>query len=104
MEVSSETGASTWLSSLPCQYVAEHDLALHKGAFHDALFLQDGRHPQQLLSQCAYNKHFTIEHALDCSRGGFPSIRYIEIGDINDDFNQFILLNYVQIEDHFGLQ
>ena len=36
MEVSSEKGASTWLSTL---LIEEHGFALHKGAFRDALFL-----------------------------------------------------------------
>jgi len=70
--VSSEKGASSWLSVLP---IAEHGFALHKGAFRDALCLRYGWHPSNLPTQCICGKQFTIEHALSCSRGGFPSIR-----------------------------
>ena len=39
LKVSSEKGASSWLSTLP---IAEHGFALHKGAFRDALCLRYG--------------------------------------------------------------
>ena len=39
MEVASEKGASTWLTVLPLKF---HGFALHKGAFHAALWLQYG--------------------------------------------------------------
>ena len=76
MKVSSEKGASTWLITLP---IAEHRFILHKGAFQDALCLRYGWCPQQLPSRCVCDQKFTIEHALSCSLGGFPSIRHNEI-------------------------
>ena len=83
MEVSSEKGASTWLNTLP---IADHGFTLHKGAFRDALCLRYGWHPEQLPSRCVCDQRFTIEHALSCSRGGFPSIRHNEIRDITAEF------------------
>ena len=79
MQVSSEKGASTWLTTLP---IADHGFTLHKGAFRDALCLRYGWHPQRLPSRCVCDHKFTIEHALSCHRGGFPSIRHNEIRDI----------------------
>ena len=38
-----------------------------------------GWRPSHLPSHCVCGQHFTIEHALSCSRGGFPSIRHNEI-------------------------
>lgn len=79
IDVSSEKGASSWLSALP---IAEHGFALHKGTFRDALCLRYGWHPPHLPSHCVCGNHFSVEHALSCPRGGFPSIRHNEIRDI----------------------
>ena len=83
IEVSSEKGASTWLTTLP---IDDHGFALHKGAFQDALCLRYGWHPERLPSRCVCDQKFTVEHALSCSRGGFPSIRHNEIRDITAEF------------------
>ena len=49
MAISTEKGASSWLCTLP---IDDHGLALHKGAFRDALCLRYGWHPQHLPSHC----------------------------------------------------
>ena len=82
LTVSSEKGASSWLSTLP---IEEHGFALHKGAFRDALCLRYGWKPSHLPSHCSCGKQFTVEHALNCPRGGFPSIRHNEIRDVTAD-------------------
>ena len=82
LTVSSEKGASSWLNTLP---VAEHGFALHKGGFRDALCLRYGWRPPHLPSHCICGKSFTVEHAMNCSRGGFPSIRHNELRDITAD-------------------
>ena len=82
LTICSEKGASSWLSALP---ISEHGFALHKGAFRDALCLRYGWRPSHLPSHCVCGKHFTIEHALSRSRGGFPSIRHNEIRNITAD-------------------
>ena len=82
MTASKEKGASSWLSILP---IAEHGFALHKGAFRDALCLRYGWRPPHLPSHCVCGKQLTVEHAMSCSRGGFPSIRHNEIRDITAD-------------------
>ena len=56
--------------------------ALHKSAFRDALCLRYGWHPSNLPLQCTCGKQFSVEHALSCSHGGFPSIRHNELRDI----------------------
>ena len=76
MTASTEKGASIWLSTLP---IEEHGFALHKGAFRDAICLKYGWRPPLLPSHCACSKQFTVEPALNCPRGGFPSIRHNEI-------------------------
>lgn len=79
LEVSSEKGASSWLSTLP---ILEHGFALHKGAFRDALCLRYGWRPLGLPSVCVCGKSFSVEHALSCPRGGLPSVRHNELRDI----------------------
>ena len=79
VEISKESGASTWLTALPLE---EHCFALHKGAFRDALCLRYGWRPPLLPSQCVCDKMFSVEHALSCPHGGFPTIRHNEIRDI----------------------
>ena len=82
LTVSAEKGASSWLSTLP---IEEHGFALHKGAFRDALCLRYGWRPTHLPSHCICGRQFTVEHALNCPRGGFPSIRHNEIRNITAD-------------------
>ena len=75
----SEKGASGWLMTLP---IIEHNFALHKGAFRDALCLRYGWQPSRLPSQCVCSMAFTVEHALSCPCGALPSIRHNEIRDL----------------------
>jgi len=76
--VSVEKGASSWLSTLP---IDEHGFALHKGAFRDALCLRYGWRPPHLSSHCVCGEKFTVGHALNCPRGGYPSIRVRSVND-----------------------
>ena len=77
--LSGESGSSSWLTALP---LSEHGFALHKGAFRDALCLRYGWQPPLLPSSCVCGKRFTIEHALGCPCGGFPSMGHNELRDI----------------------
>ena len=79
IDVSSEKGASSWLSTLPIQ---EHGFSLHKGAFRDTLCLRYGWHPTNLPSHCVCGNKLNVEHALSCPRGGFPSIHHNDLRDI----------------------
>ena len=79
MELAQEKGASIWLTSLPIQ---EFGFALHKGAFQDALALRYNWQPLRAPSLCACGTKFSVEHALSCPKGGFPSIRHNEIRDL----------------------
>ena len=69
MDLATEKGASSWLSTLP---VKEHGYALHKAAFDDAVALRYGWMPTNVPTGCACGKSFSVEHALSCPKGGFP--------------------------------
>lgn len=74
-----EKGASSWLSSLP---LLEHNFTLHKGAFRDALALRYGWIPAHFPTECICGLEFSVEHALSCKRGGFPTLRHNEVRDL----------------------
>ena len=78
ISLSSEKGASSWLSSLP---VEEHGFALHKGAFRDALYLRYRWLPSGLPVNCACGQGFSVDHALNCPTGGYPTLRHNELRD-----------------------
>ena len=83
LKLASEKGSFTWLSILP---FSEHGFALHKGAFHDALALRYGWTPDRIPANCACGSTFSVEHALSCAKGGFPSIRHNEIRNLTATF------------------
>ena len=78
MDLAQEKGASTWLTSLP---LGEFGFSLHKGAFRDALALCYGWLPSNTPTYCECGPSFSVEHALSCPKGGFPSIRHNEVRD-----------------------
>ena len=88
--LSSEKGSSSWLTALP---LVDQGFALHKGAFRDALCLCYGWQPKLLPSYCVCGRTMSIEHALGCPFGGFPSIRHNELRDITAAFMSEICHN-----------
>jgi len=87
--VVSEKGTSSWLSVLP---IEEHGFALHKGAFRDALCLQYGWLPSGLPVKCVCGHGFTVNHAMDCSSGGFPILCHNELRDFTIAALKFVMM------------
>ena len=83
VKIASEKGASSWLNALP---IARHGFALHKSAFRDAICLRYGWQPPLLPSHCICGSIYTVEHAMNCPSGGFPSIRHNEVRDLISAF------------------
>ena len=96
MTLAQEKGASSWLSALP---ISEFGFTLHKGAFRDALCLRYGWLPSRLPERCDCGRQFTVEHALSCPKGGFPSLRHNEIRDITAALSAEVC-NSVTVEPH----
>ena len=82
MNLAQEKGASSWLTVL---LLEEHRFTLHKRAFWDAVSLRYGWAPSQIPTNCACGHPFTIHHVLSCPKGGYPSIRHNELGDLTAD-------------------
>ena len=94
--LAAEKGASNWLTVLPIQ---DQGFSLPKTAFRDAVAL---RYNWQLLNcplHCACGEKFSIQHALSCPTGGYPSIRHNEIRDLTAGFLTEVC-NSVSIEPH----
>ena len=78
INLGSECRASVWLTALP---IDSQGFWLHKGDFREALCLRYGWPLCHLPTKCVCNKKLTVEHALSCPRGPFPTLRH-EVRDI----------------------
>ncbi len=74
-----------WPQAVSALSILEHGFALHKGAFRDTLCLRYGWHPGHLPTECACGRRFTVDHALSCHCGGFPSLHHNKIRDVTAD-------------------
>ena len=97
MDLYQEIGAPSWLIVLP---IEEYGFTFHKTAFRDALALRYGWLPANTPTSCACGAAFSVEHALSCPKGGFPSIRHNEIRDYTAYLLSEICHN-VSTEPHF---
>ena len=79
INLGSEAGASSWLT---CRPLSRHGFSLSKCEFRDGLALRYGWHPARLPSTCVCGATFSVEHALSCPTGGFPTLRHNEVRDI----------------------
>ena len=59
-----------------------HNFVLYKTVFRDAIALRYHWLPSACPTSCACGHSFTIEHALSCPKGGFPSLRHNEVRDL----------------------
>ena len=78
-ELASVKGAFSWLSVLP---IAEHGFYLHKGEFRDALRLRYNWQLNNTLWTWNCGAQFTVNHAMVCHMGGFPTIQHNEVRDM----------------------
>ena len=76
LEASQEKGASSWLNVLPLQSQNYH---LDKDSFRVALYIRYGLPVKRLPSNCVCGSRFSVEHALNCKKGGFISSRHNEV-------------------------
>ena len=79
VDLAKEKGASSWLSVLPLD---DQNFSLHKGAFKDAISLRYGWKLPNTPAKCTCGKVFSVDHAMVCPTGGFPTIRHNELRDV----------------------
>ena len=78
MELSSEKGASSWLTSLPLK---QFGFRLNKQEFVDAITLRYDLKMSDVSKSCACGKPYSISHCLTCKKGGFINIRHNAVRD-----------------------
>ena len=90
LDIACERGASAWLSALP---LADQGFDLHKGSFRDSVCIRYGWQLQDLPSSCVCGSTFTVDHALSCPMGGFPTLRHNELRDLTASLLEEVCTN-----------
>ena len=78
IELASEKGASTWLTSIPLK---AYGFRLNKQQFHDALCMRYDLRLADVPRTCACGNDYSINHCLTCKRGGYVLIRHDTVRD-----------------------
>ena len=73
-----EGGTSNWLTVLP---LAKYRFNLHKGDFRDSILMRYGKDLPRLPSSCVCGEPMTMNHALNCPRGGYIIVRHNHVRD-----------------------
>ena len=78
-ELAQNKGSSSWLTALPLE---KYHFSLSKSEFRNAICMRYGWLPERLPAKCVCSESFTIDHALSCPHGAFPTIRHNEIRNL----------------------
>ena len=78
LDLASEKGASTWLTSLPLKSLG---YILNKQEFNDALALRYNLKIKDTAKLCVCGDINTLNHSLICKRGGYVSLRHNTLRD-----------------------
>ena len=73
IDLASEKGASSWLTSLP---LAKYGFVLNKQMFHDAICLRHNFALKLVARTCVCGEDYTINHCLTCKKGGYVILRH----------------------------
>ena len=79
LDLTSEKGASSWLSSLPLK---SFGFCLNKQEFNDALALRYNFGIKDAARKCVCGSDNSINHSLICKRGGYVSLRHNSLRDV----------------------
>jgi hypothetical protein len=78
LDLASEKGASSWLTSLPLK---NFGFLLNKQEFRDAICLRYNLKLKDTAVKCVCGEPNTINHALICKKGGYVSLRHNSLRD-----------------------
>ena len=79
IDLASEKGASSWLTSLP---LAKYGFVLNKQMFHDAICLRYNFALKLVAKTCVCGENYTVNHCLTCKRGGYTILRHNSLRDL----------------------
>ena len=89
-----DKGASSWMTALP---VKEQDMYLNRSEFHDAVALRYGLPLKNLPRNCPCGSVFSVEHGLNCKKGGYVAARHDKVRNLLAGALQKVCKN-VQVE------
>ena len=89
-----EKGSGAWLTALPIQSLG---YTLNKQEFRDSICLRYGWNIPNTPSFCQCQKENTIDHTLNCKKGGYVSMRHNRVRDLEADLMREVCHD-VQIE------
>ena len=78
IDLACEKGAGAWLSALPLQSLS---YTLNKQEFRDAICLRYGWRITNTPAYCAFGSKNSVDHTLNCKRGGYVNMRHNNIRD-----------------------
>ena len=78
LDLASEKGASSWLTSLP---LAEYGFIFNKQEFNDAILLRYNFKIKNVAPVCVCGEKNSVNHALICKVGGYVSMRHNQLRD-----------------------
>ena len=78
-DLSKMKGASNWLTALPIEM---ENFILNKREFADAIALRYRWQLKRLPSMCPCGKQYDVDHALNCSKGGFVNQRHNRVRNV----------------------
>ena len=78
LELAGEKGAGSWLTALPLQSMG---YTLNKQEFRDAVCLRYGWRIPNTPSFCGCGTKNSVDHTLNCKRGGYVNMRHNNIRD-----------------------
>ena len=78
-EIANEKGVSSWLTATPS---TQHGTVLRKSDFRDAVAIRYSLPQPDAALACVCGKDATIDHAMVCPTGGYPSARHNELRDV----------------------
>jgi len=79
IDLASEKGASSWLTSLP---LARYGFVLNKQMFHDAICLRYNFALKLVAKTCVCGENYTVNHCLTCKKGGYTILRHNSLRDL----------------------
>ena len=82
MSIAEEKGVLSWLTANPSLSTGS---VLNKSDFRDAVRLRYGFALDGLPASCACGAEMTVNHALTCPSGGYPTARHDELRDVIAD-------------------
>ena len=96
LDLASEKGASTWLTTLP---LSEYGFQLNKQEFNDAILLRYNFKIKNVAPVCVCGERNSVNHALICKVGGYVSLRHNHLRDTTADLLKQVCKD-VQTEPH----